>query len=65
MSSRTIVLAFATIVVLVPAAAFAQATGGSPEHARKHHASMFVRVVHPLNPQPLPPRRTPLSRTAQ
>ncbi len=64
MSIRTLVLALAAIVALAtaaftPASAFAQATGGSPGHAHKHHRSVFVRI-HPLNPQPLPPRKIPL-----
>jgi hypothetical protein len=68
MSIRIFGLALAALAAtaLAPAGAFAQATGGSPGHAHKH-PSIFVRVngAHPLNPQPLPPRKTPKSWTAQ
>ena len=61
---RTLMLALAAIVALataafMPASAFAQATSGTPGHAHKHHPSVFARI-HPLNPQPLPPRKIPL-----
>jgi hypothetical protein len=58
MSIRTLVLALAATVALATTA-FAQATGGSPGHAGKYHPSVFARI-HPLNPQPLPPRKVPL-----
>jgi hypothetical protein len=69
MSIRIFVLALAALAAtaLAPAGAFAQATSGSPGHAHKQHPSFFVRVngAHPLNPQPLPPRKTPKSWIAQ
>jgi hypothetical protein len=69
MPIRVFVLALAALAAtaLAPAGAFAQATSSSPGHAHKHHPSIFVRVngAHPLNPQPLPPRKTPKSWTAQ
>jgi hypothetical protein len=55
-------IAIAT-TALAPAGAFAQATTGSTGHALKRHPSMFAHV-YPLNPQPLPPRKIPLGRTA-
>ena len=58
-----ITLATLATTALAPAGAFAQATGGSPGHGLKRHPLMLVHV-HPLNPQPLPPRKIPLGRTA-
>jgi hypothetical protein len=55
-------VAIATLATtaLAPAGAFAQATNGTPGHGLKRHPSMFSHV-YPLNPQPLPPRKIPLS----
>ena len=58
----TTIAALAT-TALAPESAFAQATSGSPGHGLKRHPLMLVHV-HPLNPQPLPPRKIPLGRTA-
>jgi hypothetical protein len=54
-------IAIATLatVALAPAGAFAQATSGTPGHGLKRHPLVFSHV-HPLNPQPLPPRKVPL-----
>ena len=57
MSIRALVLALVATVALATTA-FAQATSGSPGHAHKHNRSVFARI-HPLNPQPLPPRKIP------
>jgi|HubBroStandDraft_6_1064221.scaffolds.fasta_scaffold344840_2 hypothetical protein len=68
MSIRDLGLTLMTIATLAttaltPENAFAQATSGSPGHGLKRHPLMFSHV-HPLNPQPLPPRKIPLGRTA-